>query len=274
MSVQNQRLVDYCRSGRKKVNGWFARNDAELFLRILDLQQELGVSGSAVEIGVHHGKSFVPLCLALTGSEKALCIDIFDDQSLNVDNSGQGNRAVFEANLGKFGIEPARTIIRKASSLDVKPQEITEAVGPVRFFSVDGGHWHDIVINDLDLAAATLAEGGVIALDDFLKQAWPDVSYGFFDWHREKGQDFAPIAMGTSKLYLARKSFAQKYLDGLMASPEIRSRIYKVYDFMGVKVPVLIEPYPAFVIAAKNKLAESNGELLDKLLALKRRYMS
>lgn len=274
MTDQTQRLVDYCHSGRNKVNGWFARNDAELFLALLGLQQSMGVTGAMVEIGVHHGKSFVPLCLALRDGEKAMCIDIFEDQSLNTDASGQGDRAVFEANLGKFGVDTGKVVIHAGSSLDVKPETITQAVGEVRFFSVDGGHWHDIVINDLDLAAAVLNDGGIIALDDFLSKAWPDVSHGFFDWYNKSGQDFAPIAIGTSKLYLARKGKAGAYLNGLMANPAIRSRVYKTYDFMDVKVPLLINPYPAFVIAAKNKLAESNSGLVDQLMAFKRRHMS
>lgn len=274
MADQLIRLSDYCHAGRNKVNGWFARNDAELFNALLTLQDEMGVTGGMVEIGVHHGKSFIPLCLALRDGEKAMCIDIFENQSLNVDRSGQGNRAVFEANLARFGIDPAKVVIEAGSSLDVTADRISEGVGAARFFSVDGGHWHDIVVNDLELAGAVLNDGGIIALDDFLKQAWPDVSYGFFDWHREKGQDFAPIALGTTKLYLAHKSKAQAYLDGLMARPAIRTRIYKMYDFLGMKVPLLINPYPAFVIAAKNKLAERNSGLLDRLMTYKRRHMS
>jgi len=274
MTDQNQQLVDYCHSGRKKVNGWFARNDAELFLALLALQGKMGVAGGMAEIGVHHGKSFIPLCLALGAGEKALCIDIFEEQSHNEDASGQGDRSVFEANLGKFGVDKAKVVIHAGSSFDVTPEIVTQAVGETRFFSVDGGHWHDIVINDLDLAGATLNQGGIIALDDFLAKAWPDVSYGFFDWYRATGGDFAPIAIGTSKLYLARKGMAQAYLDGLMANPAISSRIYKTYDFLGMKVPLLINPYPAFVIAAKNKLAESNSGLLDTIMTFKRRHMS
>lgn len=272
--TDTQKLAEYCRSGRKKVNGWFTRNDAELFLRILTLQDEMNVKGSTAEIGVHHGKSFVPLALSLRPGEKALCIDIFEDQSLNNDKSGQGDRARMEANLRRFGVNEGQVVVRTASSFDVTPKDILDAVGPVRFFSVDGGHWYEIVLNDLDLATAVLTDDGVIALDDFLNKAWPDVAYGFFEWYREKGQDFVPIAMGTSKLYLARKAYAKRYLDGLLASDAIRSRIYKVYDFLGVKLPLLIDPYPAFLIAARNKLAESNAGLLHKIMELKRRHIS
>lgn len=274
MSENNSQLTEYCRSGRKKVNGWFERNDAELYLRILTLQAEMGIKGGTAEIGVHHGRSFMPLCFALRGDEKAMCIDLFEDQSQNVDASGQGDRAVFEANLNAFRVDRSRLVIHSGSSLEVTPGQITDAVGKVRFFSVDGGHWHDIVISDLDLAAASLADGGVIALDDFLNQAWPDVSYGFFDWYREKGADFAPIAIGTAKLYLAHRRHAPKYLERLMASPDIRARVYKVADFLGMQVPLLISPYPAFLIAVKNRLAESNSGLLDTLMTLKRRYIS
>ena len=77
----------------------------------------------------------------------------------------------------------------------------------VQFFSVDGGHWRDIVVNDLGIAGDAVGERGVIALDDFLHKEWPDVSRGFFDWHRGPWRGFllhwrsAP----TSSTWCARK---------------------------------------------------------------------
>ena len=85
MSIDKQRLAKYCASGRKQVHGWLNPVDAEMFLQVLLLQDGLGIQGGTAEIGVHHGKSFIPLCLGLRDNERALCIDIFEDQSHNVD---------------------------------------------------------------------------------------------------------------------------------------------------------------------------------------------
>lgn len=275
MGDTNQKLADYCQSGRKKVNGWFSQNDAEIMLALLKLQGKMGVGGAVAEIGVHHGKSFIAMALSLRDGEKGMCIDIFDDQSLNLDKSGLGDRAIFEANMAKFGVDQSKVVIHTGSSLDLKPEQITAAVGAPRFFSVDGGHWREVVVNDLELASAVLNEGGIIAMDDFLSPAWPDVSYAFFDWHRTpSGEDFAPIAIGPTKLFLARKGKAQEYLDGLLADEEIRSRTYKMYDFMGMKIPLLVGKYPAFLVAARNKLVEANPALYEQLLKVKRRIIS
>ena len=65
MGIDKQRLAQYCASGRKQVHGWLNPVDAEMFLQILLLQDSLGIQGGTAEIGVHHGKSFIPLCLGL-----------------------------------------------------------------------------------------------------------------------------------------------------------------------------------------------------------------
>ncbi len=83
-------LARYIAHESGSVQGWFARVDAEIYRAILLGQSEQNLSGSAIEIGIHHGRSFVALCLALRSDEKAYCIDIFDDQNLNKDFLRQG----------------------------------------------------------------------------------------------------------------------------------------------------------------------------------------
>ena len=152
----NDKLWNYLRHGKRSVNGWLQRVDAEIIGSVLEFQLQKGINGGCVEIGVHHGKSFIPLCIALRRDELALCVDIFDDQSKNLDSSGKGNLGVFRANLAKFDIEFSRVRLFKGSSEDVCPDYVLEQIGPVRFFSVDGGHWRSIVQNDLLLAEKTL----------------------------------------------------------------------------------------------------------------------
>jgi len=127
-------------------------------------QDSLGIQGGTAEIGVHHGKSFIPLCLGLRDGERAVCVDIFEDQAHNVDLSGQGSREKLDRNLERFSVAADRVVVLKASSFDVSAKQIVDAVGSVRFFSVDGGHWRDIVVNDLNIAGNAVGEMGVIAL--------------------------------------------------------------------------------------------------------------
>src|ERR1700761_238614 len=198
-----EQLGDYLANGRASVEGWLAHIDGEIIRTILVSQAgALDVHGACAEIGVHHGKAFIALCLGLRPEEKAYCVDIFSDQHLNKDCSGSGDRAVFERNLARFGIPAPRYVVRQASSMDVTAEDIVEAVGPVRLFSVDGGHWLDIVRNDLAVAEDTLAEGGVIALDDFHRPEWPEVSAGYFKWFETRKKNVVPFAIGFNKLYL------------------------------------------------------------------------
>ncbi|MCU0837352.1 MAG: class I SAM-dependent methyltransferase, partial [Rhodospirillales bacterium] len=108
----NDKLWNYLRHGKKDVAGWLQRIDAEIIGAILEFQADKNITGSCVEIGVHHGKSFIPLCLSLRRDELALCIDIFDDQSHNIDHSGRGDVNMFHGNLAKFDIDAARVRVR------------------------------------------------------------------------------------------------------------------------------------------------------------------
>ncbi|MEH6604213.1 MAG: class I SAM-dependent methyltransferase [Pseudomonadales bacterium] len=207
----NDKLWKYLRYDKKDVKGWLQRVDAEIIGSILDFQSQQSITGSCVEIGIHHGKSFIPLCMALEGEELALCIDIFDDQSKNLDSSGKGDFSSFQANLDKFHIDPILIRVFKGSSEDINHEQILHQVGPVRFFSVDGGHWKSIVQNDLRLAEKTLARDGVIALDDYCRAEWPEVTTGYTLWQEKTESDIIPFAVGSNKLFLCRRDFAATY---------------------------------------------------------------
>lgn len=211
----NDRLWNYLRDGKMSVAGWLQRIDAEIIGAILDFQARQDVRGSCVEIGVHHGKSFIPLCMALRDDELALCIDIFDEQDKNLDASGKGDLSAFQRNLALFDVPPSCMRVFKGSSADVDPDYILGQVGPARFFSVDGGHWKSIVRNDLRLAEQTLSADGVIALDDYCRAEWPDVTTGYTLWQEETDSDIIPFAVGSNKLFLCRRDYAHAYREAL-----------------------------------------------------------
>ncbi|MCB1801154.1 MAG: class I SAM-dependent methyltransferase [Gammaproteobacteria bacterium] len=211
----NRNLWNYLRHDKRKVQGWLQRVDAEIIGAILSFQAKQPITGGCVEIGVHHGKSFIPLCMALEGAEKALCIDVFDDQASNLDQSGRGNTQRLHENLETFGIDRERVQIIQDSSDRVSADDILGAVGDVRFFSIDGGHWQSIVLNDLALAEETLGSGGVIALDDYCRADWPEVTSAYSLWQHQTCSGIVPFAIGSNKLYLAHLDHAQAYRDAL-----------------------------------------------------------
>jgi hypothetical protein len=52
-------------------------------------QHALGIYGAVGEIGVHHGKFLIPIVGNALSSEPAVALDLFEDQTGNVDTSGE-----------------------------------------------------------------------------------------------------------------------------------------------------------------------------------------
>lgn len=223
----------YCRSGKRDVRGWFTRVDAEIFSTLLGFQEKRNVIGGCCEIGVHQGKSFIPLCLSLKNDERALCIDVFENQRKNIDASGRGDRERLIGNLNRFGVDLRRVRLLAESSDNVTPGRICEEVGPVRFFSIDGGHWRSIVQNDLSLAEDSLTHCGVIALDDAFRAEWPDVTLALASWLGRTKTKIVPFACGTNKLYLCHAEFASAYRESLRTNflGTFYAKTYRSNDF-------------------------------------------
>ena len=57
-----------------------SRGAIELICRLGEAQREMGLAGHIAEIGVHHGRSFILLALLARASEKAVAIDVFEQQ--------------------------------------------------------------------------------------------------------------------------------------------------------------------------------------------------
>ncbi len=205
----------FSRRGKRSVQGWFPRVDAEICTTLCAFQKTHDIVGGCCEIGVHHGKSFIALCLSLKAQELALCIDVFEYQTGNLDQSGCGDREKLFANLERFGIDLSRVRVLDDSSENVTVARILKEVGLVRFFSIDGGHWKSIVQNDLTLAEGSLVQGGVIALDDVFRADWPEVTFALAAWSENAKTKVVPFACGTNKLYLCGQDFALAYRECL-----------------------------------------------------------
>lgn len=273
LNTQSAKLEAYATRGRQRIGGWFDRIDAELYRILLTGQSALGVTGGCAEIGVHHGKSFIPLCLGLAQGEKAVCIDIFEDQAHNRDKSGHGDYEIFRANLDNAGIAADVVEVIRGSSLNVTADAITSRVGPVRFFSVDGGHWFDIVKNDLELAHRSRAPGLIIALDDAFRPDWPEVASGMFSWHNETERALVPLVITKAKLYLADRAFADRYAALMEANAYLSYMTRTRTQFLGREIPILCGPWPGVRGHADAYLRAYQPKLLQKLRGVKNQYL-
>lgn len=192
----------YLRRDFFQVDGYTSFFDARLFDFFLEIQSLANIGGSMAEIGVHHGRSFFILAKARRDGEQALAVDVFEDDALYQDPHGFGRGVRFRQNCQRLGIALADNEIYTGLSTTLDAAEIKRRVGPVRFFSVDGGHRYDDVAYDMRLAAAALHPRGIIVADDYMNAQWPEVSLALADWLREKDNPLCPFMSTVSKLYL------------------------------------------------------------------------
>lgn len=164
-----------------------------------------GVLGDVAEIGVHHGRLFFLLAAACREGERAIALDLFEKQELNVGFSGLGARDIFTGHLDTvFPQYRDRTTIVTADSLAISLNQVPSVISSrgVRLFSVDGGHTVTHVVNDLSLAQEALVGGGVILLDDYFGPHWPSVTEGYFKFMSLHNRRLAPFMIFRNKLFL------------------------------------------------------------------------
>ena len=200
--------ADYIlRGGVHTVDGWLGGGAITATIALNNWQKRYGVTGNVAEIGIHHGKFFLVLKNLCRPDETAIAIDVFENQELNTDNSGRGDRSVFQSNLAKYSDGANVEIIQSDSTLVTPDRLIAAGKGrPVRIFSVDGSHTTEHTLSDLMLASDVLAARGVIILDDFFNQDWPGVQEGFHHFMTRRRRELAPLAIGDNKLFLCRSS--------------------------------------------------------------------
>jgi len=208
----DSRVKHYIRHGKFYVDGWLRTEAALVIGALSDRQHALGMRGGVAEIGVHHGKLFILLYVLGRAPEKAVAIDLFADQHLNVDLSGSGDLHKFRRNLARYG-DDERLVLHQGNSLELGGADLVRlAGGPLRFVSVDGGHTADITAHDLGTAEASLAEGGIIVVDDVFNERWPGVGDGVHRYFAER-RDLVPFALGANKTYFCRPSHRDAYFE-------------------------------------------------------------
>ena len=182
-----------------------------LLAELTKVQARHSIRGAIGEIGVHHGKFFVGLAHLAMNHEKLWACDVFEDQALNMDGSGFGDRRAFEQACQSHGIGNEDVDVNSGGSAD-----ITQLPYKFRLFSVDGGHTRELTVNDLTVAASHLEEGGIIILDDITNLAWPQVIDGFFTWMSYFPQQYAPFFVGYNKVFITQERYHELFYDTLV----------------------------------------------------------
>lgn len=196
------------------INGWFNRNFVPVYFCINSYQEKHGIQGNLAEIGIYHGKSFIPLCCLCKPGELALAVDIFAPPKS--DYKGViGNRQIFLDNLEKYLSGPLDYIkILQVNSENCTSQDYLNTVQgkKMRIFSVDGRHTRDATEIDLRNAYNCLIKGGVIILDDYFNERTPGVSEGFYSFLSKDHPDIKACFIGYNKIILTHSSHAEGYM--------------------------------------------------------------
>jgi hypothetical protein len=225
--------------GHRTVKGWVEPQTLDVLRILAQAQDREGVDGGVAEIGVHHGKLFIALQLLGRAGAPAVAIDVFGDQELNVDQSGRGDRGRFEANVRRWG-DWSCVVVQQSDSTQLTGHDVVElAQGPVRLFSVDGGHTEKTVATDLRTAERALAPGGIVVADDIFNAEWPGVSVGTLRY-LDSGGALVPFTIGFNKVYFTDVAHAEGFRETIRRVYSNRWRMaHKTAVFHGSDVEVL-----------------------------------
>jgi len=173
-------IEKYWAEGFPSIEGW-VHGGLLPYVELVDqIQRDAGIPGHAAEIGVFHGKFLIALASLMAPGGKVTALDVFDDQSKNIDGAGEGSLTKLKQNIASFGPRDVDYSFIKAdsSALTLADKvDLARERGPFRLFSVDGCHTVEHTLSDLQTAQECLSPGGVIILDDYMQPHWPGVTH-------------------------------------------------------------------------------------------------
>jgi Methyltransferase domain len=214
-------LERYVRHGVNEVIGWSGSNVSMLLLHpLLEIQDPHSRQFGAFEIGVHYGRYLIAMHNACDPGTRSMGLDLFADQTRNVDRSGRGNMDQAKSNIATHAREPELVELRQGDSLTWTEREIRETsdrFGGFRIVSIDGGHTHVHVVLDTILGSRVVHPGGFLVIDDFYNTNYPSVTEGVYSLLQSAQIAFVPFLVTRKKLFLCQIGFTDDYWGQLTA---------------------------------------------------------
>ncbi len=197
------------------IGGWLVPNHYQMIRMVDALQRGAGVTGHIGEIGVYHGKFLLGMAQFADPGTKVTAIDVFEDQTRNVDGAGVGSLDRLKENIAAYGPPGLDYAFIKADSIAMTAMEKIDVMrdrGPFRLFSVDGCHTHEHTHNDLLTAQDLVAPGGVVVLDDYMQPHWPGVTEAVSTYMRTVPR-LQPFLFCSFKLYFVGAGWHAQYVE-------------------------------------------------------------
>jgi len=153
-------------------------------------------------------------------SGRCVAIDLFEDQTLNIDGSGNGDKEIFAGHVRKWAIAPERVSILSSDSINLNPNAL--GINTFGIISIDGGHTRNHTFNDLRIAQELLMPNGIIVLDDITNQDWCGVVTGALDFFNSPiSTRVSPIAIGFNKLFISHFSVSKIVKNAIQKDNEV-----------------------------------------------------
>jgi len=159
-------------SAVEKVQGWLARDEAEL---LYNLAKGTRIGGRVVELGSYCGRSSIVLAAAVLATAVApvVCVDTFRGSPehqlgavcfdpATLINGAIDTYPIFQRNLEHAGLQSLVKAMRM-STLDAA----LYFVDPIELLFIDADHSYQAVRADLVAWKPKVVEGGLIVLHDF-----------------------------------------------------------------------------------------------------------
>lgn len=210
------RLERYRREGSASVPGWLSDQVFEALAVTQRLHDSQGVTGALYEIGVYAGRFLLALEQLRRPDERLVGIDLFE-LPLATDGPRPEGRAAVLAALERCAQDPTAAQLIAADSTTLEAAALLAAHGPARVVSVDGDHRPPSVMADLALAAALLAPGGVVFLDDCFNPLFPGVQEGLARYLLGGARTLAPVGHFGNKLLLVEPAGHDVWFKTLLA---------------------------------------------------------
>lgn len=213
--MSREAISAYLHGQFHKVEGWCSPQLWQLIQPIADAQDKAGVASPIAEIGVYHGKFFIGLLATKQAASHNYALDVFDLQRFNLDGAGRGNLEIFKKNIAAAGFATDSVEFVAIDSMSTTPDMIAEIrakSGGFSFFSVDGCHKLEHTLNDIRLAMQLTVAEGIVFVDDYTNQMWPEVQEAVVRMYLFDRPRFVPLAFGHNKLLLCHVAFHSEYL--------------------------------------------------------------
>lgn len=181
----------------------FPAESVAMWCYLLALQQEDGLVGDMLELGVEHGGTAFLAAQSLRAGERFHLVDIKRSPQFS-DMEGRLRQTVRD-----------QLVFHECNSDSPKLNVLAEK--RYRLIHIDAGHLYPAVKKDLERFAHCLLPNGVVCIDDVFEIRWPEVTEAVLDYLPRS--DVAPVAFVNRKLYAARRTEAaavrQRFIDEL-----------------------------------------------------------